>query len=139
LKIVFQNTFEKSTVQHVVLLQQQVSVSVYSYILHRHLTVIQAIMTCLNQETSQDFLNYLKAMENKSIFHKKDVTLNPRHDSKQDRLDRQISTALISFNSFFKLEHDPMLQTCRSSLGLVINQVYNRFKHLTESTFFIIL
>jgi len=27
-------------------------------------------------------------MKNKSIFHTKDVTINPCHGSKQDRLDR---------------------------------------------------
>ena len=52
-------------------------------------------------------------MENKSLFHTKDVTLKLLHGYKQDRLVRQIATALITFNSFFKLEHDPMLPTCR--------------------------
>jgi len=40
-------------------------------------------------------------MENKSLFHTKDVTLKLLHGYKQDRLVRQIATALISFNSFF--------------------------------------
>jgi len=32
-------------------------------------------------------------MENKSILHTKDDTLNPWHSSKQDRLDLQVATA----------------------------------------------
>jgi len=57
-------------------------------------------------------------MGNKSIFHTKDFTLNPWHGSKDDRLDRQnIGTVLISFNSYFKLEHEPMLPTCHSNYG----------------------
>ena len=90
-------------------------------------------MTCLNQETSQDSWNYLEAVENKSIFYTKEFTLNLWHGSKQDRLDKQIATALISFNSFLKLEHDPVAAIMAS-----YKKVYNRFKYLNESTFFII-
>jgi len=56
-------------------------------------------------------------MENKIMFNQKDVTLNPLglHGSKQNRLDRQIATVLISFSSFFKLENARVVITCGSN------------------------
>jgi len=57
-------------------------------------------------------------LENKSIlFYQKDVTLHPWDGSKHDRLGRQNTTALISFNSFFKLERARLLPTWSSGLS----------------------
>ena len=60
---------------------------------------------------SVDSWNYLKAIENKSIFNKRDVTINPCHGSKHDRVD--IQKAIVVFISFFKLDHARVRPTCR--------------------------
>jgi len=82
-----------------------VSSSFPTLILH-HYSLFDSDLVYYDLPQSGNFirlLKLLKAMENKSIFHTKDVTLKLWHGSKQDGLDRQIATAFINFNSFLNL------------------------------------